>query len=145
MIMKQFPFVLIVVFTVDEVRNVLGGKQPGPDKLKGELYKSIMGSDELVRRLTMAYNVVIDSRVLPEGWRTSRTVTIPKNKKPVAREHRSIALTNVGYKLFMGVVKNMIVQHMDRNGLISNYQAGFTGGRRLEDNLFIVKYCIEET
>ena len=31
------------------------------------------------------------------------------------------------------------------NGLISDYQAGFTGGRRLEENLFIVRYCIEET
>ena len=28
---------------------------------------------------------------------------------------------------------------------ISDYQAGFTGGRRLEENLFIVRYCIEET
>ena len=29
--------------------------------------------------------------------------------------------------------------------MISDYQAGFTGGRRLEENLFIVRYCIEET
>ena len=70
---------------------------------------------------------------------------IPKKKKPVAREHRPIALTNVGYKLFMGVIKNKIVQHLDRNGLISDYQAGFTGSRRLEENLFIVRYCIQET
>ena len=28
--------------------------------------------------------------------------------------------------------------------MISDYQAGFTGGRRLEENLFI-RYCIEET
>ena len=70
---------------------------------------------------------------------------IPKKKKPVAREHRPIALTNVGYKLFMGVIKNKIAQHLDRNGLISDHQVGFTGGRRLEENLFIVRYCIEET
>ena len=30
----------------------------------------------------------------------------PEKKKPVAREHRPIALTNVGYKLFMGIMKN---------------------------------------
>ena len=63
----------------------------------------------------------------------------------MAKEHRPIALTNVGYKLFMGLVKDQLVQHLDRNGLISDYQAGFTGGRRLEENLFIVRYCIEET
>ena len=42
-------------------------------------------------------------------------------------------------------MKNKLVEHLDRNGLISDYQAGFTDGRRLEENLFIVRYCIEET
>ena len=68
----------------------------------------------------------------------------PKKKKPVAREHKPIALTNVGYKLFMGIVKSKIVEHFDRNGLISDFQAGFTGGMRLKKNLFLVRYCIEE-
>ena len=135
-----------VVFAVEEIRSVLGaikgGKQNGPDKVKGELYKSMMGSDELVRRLMQAYNGVMDSGVVLEGWINSRTVMIPKKKKPLANEHRPIALTNVGYKLFMGAVKNRIVQHLDRNGLISDYQAEFTRGRRLEENLFVVKYCI---
>ena len=45
----------------------------------------------------------------------------------------------------MGLVKDKLVQHLDRKGMISDYQAGFTGGRRLEENLFIVRYCIEET
>ena len=55
----------------------------------------------------------------------SKTVTIPKTKRPIAKEHRPIALTNVGYKLFMRLVKNKLVEHLDRNGLISDYQAGF--------------------
>ena len=29
-------------------------------------------------------------------------------------------------------MKNKLVEHLDRNGLISDYQAGFTRGRRLE-------------
>ena len=33
----------------------------------------------------------------------------------------------------MGIIKNNIVEHLDRNG-----------GRRLEENLFIVRYYIEE-
>ena len=45
----------------------------------------------------------------------------------------------------MGLIKNKLVEHLDRNGLISDYQARFTGGRRLEENLFIARYCIEET
>ena len=36
------------------------------------------------------------------------------------------------------------MEHLDRNGLIIDFQAGFTGSKRLEENLFIVRYCIEE-
>ena len=48
-----------VVFMIEEVRSVLGAimggvKQPRPNKVKGELCKSMIGSDELVRRLTQA-------------------------------------------------------------------------------------------
>ena len=81
----------------------------------------------------------MEDGIVPRGWKKSRTVKIPKTNKPRAREHRPIALTNVGYKLFMGLMKNKLVEHIDRNGLISDYQAGFTGGRRLEENLFIVR------
>ena len=82
-----------------------------------------------------------------EKWKRSRTVMIPKIRKPRAKQHQPIALTNVGYKLFIGLVKDKLVQHLDRNWMISDCQAGFTGagGRRLEENLFIVRYCIEET
>ena len=78
-------------------------------------------------------------------WQESKTIMIPKTGKPTAKDHRPIALTNVGYKIFMGLVKSKLVEHLEQNILISDYQAGFTGGRRLEENLFIVRYCIEET
>ena len=45
----------------------------------------------------------------------------------------------------MGLVNSKVVEHLERNRLIRDYQAVFTGGRRLEENLFIVRYCIEET
>ena len=42
-------------------------------------------------------------------------------------------------------MNSKLVEHLERNRLISDYQVGFTGGRRLEEDLFIVRYCIEET
>ena len=139
-----------VVFTEEDVRKKLRvikqGKQPVLDKLKGKLYvyRSMAGSGLLVERLAYAYNEVIASRVVPRGWEMSRTVMLLKKKKPVTREHRLIALTNAGYILFMGIMKNMVVEHLDRNVLTSDFQAGFTGGKRLEENLLIVRYCNEE-
>ena len=131
---------------IKEVVEALGrikkGKQPGPDRLKDEIYRGLKGSEKLVLYLTQAYNAVLNEGIVPEGWKLSKTVMISKTGKLTAKEHRPIALTNVGYKIFMGLVKSKLV---GRNRLISDYQAGFTGGRRLEENLFIVRYCIEET
>ena len=63
----------------------------------------------------------------------------------MAKVCRPISLTNVGFKIFMGLVKSKLVEHLERRGLISNNQAGFAGGRTLEENLFIVGNCIKET
>ena len=124
-----------IVLRVEDVRVALGKvknrKQPGPHKLKGEIYKCLNDSEKLVIHLAEAYNAVLEDGTVPEKWKRSKTVMIPKTKKPTAKEHRPIALTNVGYKLFMGLVKDEPVQHLDRNGMISDYQAGFTMGRRL--------------
>ena len=134
---------------ITEIEKALGrikkGKQPGPDRLKGKIYRSIKESEKLVLYLTQAYNAVLNEETVPEGWKGSKTVMIPKTVKPIAKEHRPIALTNVGYKIFMRLVKDKLLEHLTRNGLISDYQAGFTGGRRLEENLFVVRCCIEET
>ena len=80
------------------------GKQPGwLDQInsKGEIYKSLKDSEKFVIHLTEAYNAVLEDGTVLEKWKRSRRIMIPKTKKPTAKEHRPIALTNVGYKLFM--------------------------------------------
>ena len=42
----------------------------------------------------------------------------------------------------MNVVKEKIVQHLSVNNEINCMQMGFTRGRRLEDNLFMLVYCL---
>ena len=81
----------------------------------------------MVIYLTQAYNAVLNEGTVPEGWKESKTVMIPKTGKSTAKEHRPIALTNIRYKIFMGLVKSKLVEHLERNRLISDYQVGFTG------------------
>ena len=68
-----------------------------------------------------------------------------KKSKPKCEEFRPIALTDVSYKIFMGMVRGKLFEHMDNEKCIMNLQAGFTKGKRLEDNILILKYCIEES
>ena len=61
-------------------------------------------SEKLVLYLTQAYNAVLTEGTVPKGWKESKSVIIPKTGKPTAKD-RPIALTNVGYKIFMGLEK----------------------------------------
>ena len=90
-------------------------------------------------------NQLISSRLPPLSWKKSKTCLIPKVNKPRVKEFRPIALANCGYKLFIGMVKENLFSHRSSNNLGSDFQVGFTKGRRLEDNIFLLNYCINET
>ncbi len=96
-----------------------------------------------LQTLTLCLNNVINKGEVPEDWKISKTVMVAKTNKPKVKEHRPIALANTNYKLTMNMIKGKILQHIKSLGEINVLQAGFTEGRRLEDNLFILNYCIE--
>lgn len=70
---------------------------------------------------------------------------LPKVKKPKASQLRPIALVNVGYKLMMAVIRDSLEQHISTNDIGKDTQAGFTTGSRIENNIFILRYCIERS
>ena len=92
--------------------SVKSGKQPGIDKIRGEIYKWIVSSEMCTEKITMAMNKVMEVGIVPEGWEISKTVMISKTRKPKPKDHRPVALTNVGYKIFMSLVKDKIVEHI---------------------------------
>ena len=84
-------------------------------------------------------------RYVPQHWRESRTVLILKKTSPTCGDLRPIALTDVSYKVFFGMIKEKIFEHMKYQNCIMELQAGFTQGCRLEDNLLLVRYCVGES
>ena len=75
-----------IMLGVDEVRGALGrvkkGKQPGPDKLNREIYNSLEDGERLVMHLIEA--CVLEDVPVPDKCKRSRTVMIPKTRKPRA-------------------------------------------------------------
>ena len=121
-------------------------KAPGPDGLKPELLKVLIEDNHCVEILTLGLNNILNKEEeIPKSWLQSKTVMVPKRKKPTVKQLRPIALTNASYKLFMGIVKNKIEEHMHEIRQQSELQAGFTKRRRIVDNLFILQYCIHES
>ena len=136
-------------FTQEDVKKqitrIKTGKQPGPDGLKPEIYKWLIGNEYCLSLLTECMNGILDRCDPPVNWKRSKTTLILKKNKPKSNELRPIALTDVSYKIFMGICKSSLVSHLQEENRISSYQSGFTAGRRIEDNILMLKYCITES
>ena len=139
----------LLPFTESEIksqlRKIKSGKQAGLDGLKPEIYKWIGDSSVCMELIRRCLNELLSKGIIPETWRTSRTVLIPKKSKPNFTQLRPVSLNNVSYKLFMSLVKDKIFEHMKEQKCVSDLQAGFTKGKRVEDNLTILRYCIGES
>ena len=127
------------------IRGMKGGKSPGPDGIKIELYKELVENETGLKKLTECLQGEYNRIIKPESWKTSKTKMIPKTTKPLVKDLRPIALTDVSYKVFMALMRNDIEHHLIENNLLKETQAGFTKESRIEDNLFILQYCVEDT
>ena len=125
------------------IKNMKNKKCPGPDKMKVEIYKEIIKDEFVLEIMTIFFNQILEDRDIPRSWTKSITKMIPKISKPTARDLRPIALTDCTYKIFMSVLKESIENHIYVQNLQKDQQNGFTRGRRLEDNITILNYCIE--
>ena len=127
------------------IKNMKGGKAPGPDGIKIEIYKELVENDICLQKLTSCLQEEYNRNQKPNSWKTSKTKMIPKTTKPLVKDLRPIALTDVSYKIFMALIRDDIENHLLENNLLKETQAGFTKESRIEDNLFILQYCVEDT
>ena len=138
--------VQISVLEIEKQINKLKiGKASGPDTIKPELYKNLIKCESLIFILTKLMNDVMNSGIIPYEWKQSITKLIPKNKKPKFEDFRPIALTDISYKILMGVIKEKIEKHLTDHKLMKDEQAGATRRRRVTENIFILNYCIEKS
>ena len=125
------------------VKQMKNKTAPGPCGLKAEFYKALVKTENGLSTLTKCMQVALEEEGKVDTWKVSHTKMIPKKAKPTADELRPIALTNVSCKMFMTLIKDEIEDHLRRAVAIIETQAGFTKGGRIEDNLFILNYCVE--
>lgn len=131
---------------MQQMKKIKDRKSPGPDDIKADLLK-ILGSDpHCTKVLASSMNRIIEKKDnIQDTWSISKTVLVPKKKKPTIKDLRPIALTNATYKLVMGILKTKIEHHVRYIKQENEVQAGFTKNRRIADNLYILDFCIKES
>ena len=144
-IIKMAPTTIEKEDVAKVVSKMKNKTSPGPDGLKPELYKAVAKTTTGLTALARCLNKEMDTTEKPPSWKVSKTKMVPKKAKPTAKDLRPIALTDVSYKIYMAVIKEKIEAHLNENNEMLETQAGFTKGGRVEDNLFLLSYCVDET
>ena len=126
------------------VKKLKNRKAAGLDGMKPEWYKILVGSEIVEEALERGYGRVLETGEVPESWKGSRTVMIPKKNKPMAADLRPIAMTDLSYKIMMSVLRQKLEVHIEENGLKRDEQVGFTEGGNILDCLFVLQECVGE-
>jgi hypothetical protein len=82
-----------------ELRKIKLGKSAGPDGITSRMLKTF--SDELAPIFTIIFNRIMSTCLIPDIWKLSTIIPIPKNKTPnCLNDFRPIALTSIVMKCF---------------------------------------------
>lgn len=101
----------VPAFTVSEVNAVLRrcipGKASGPDAIPTKILKTC--ANQLADVLCLLFNRCLTAGYIPQQWRRSEVVPVPKKPKPKAlNDYRPIALTSVIMKSFEHLIKDRL-------------------------------------
>ena len=126
-----------------KIKKIKKDKAAGSDNIKPEYIKVIGESKEGIEIITESFNKITYDKEVPEKWKESKTKLIPKNNKPKIKDFRPLAMTNIQYKLYLGIMKDRIEDHLKINNLQKENQMGFTKGYRIEFNHMIIQYLVD--
>ena len=110
------------------MKQLDGSKSCGPDNLHPFFLKECAA--ELYRPLTLIFRKSLESGKLPKDWKVANiTCIFKKGDKTSASNYRPVSLTSVICKLLERVIKEVIIQHMDKHKLLNDCQFGFRKNR----------------
>jgi len=103
-------------------------KASGPDKISSRMLK--MTATSIAPSITELFNLSIRTGKIPDQWKESMIVPIPKsNKLSDPGNYRPITLTCILCKLLEKHMYNIMYHHLVNNNQLSDSQWGFRSGR----------------
>lgn len=109
------------------------GKSAGPDGITYSMINKMAEADK--RILLKVFNHIWKNRSFPNGWRESIIVPIPKG----SNDFRPISLTNCLSKVMEKMVSNRLRWYVEKNSLLTPFQAGFRRLKMALDNILLLQ------
>lgn len=109
-------------------------KSAGADKLHPYVLKKCART--LAKSLTRIFEASLREGVVPKAWREANVTPLPKSGCRLdPANYRPISLTSVPCKILERIVRDQIVDHLNRHNLISLQQHGFVKNKSCLTNL----------
>ena len=87
-------------------------------------------ADELAMPLSIIYTKSLNEGELPQIWKD--TIITPLHYRP---NYRPISLTSIICKIMESILKDLIMNYLNENGLLTHHQYGFVSGKSCQSNL----------
>ncbi|PJE78782.1 Ribonuclease H [invertebrate metagenome] len=116
----------------------------GPDEIPYQFLKHLPESS--LRCLLYIFNQVFASGKIPESWKESTIIPIPKPGKDAnePNNYRPISLTSCICKTLERMINNRLVWFLESNNILSPLQSGFRNRRGTVDHLVRLETFIRE-
>ena len=109
-------------------------KSPGPDELHPKLLNELR--EVLAEPLMELFKSSLDQGIVPQGWKEATVSPLyKKGKRDKPENYRPVSLTSIVGRILESIIKDKIVEHLDKFKLIRASQHGFTRGRSCLTNL----------
>ena len=121
----------------DRLKEQKPGKSAGPDGIHSRVV--VETQEQLVGPFTIIFNKSLSEGVVPDSWKEAEVVPIfKKGKRDDPGNYRPVSLTSVCGKIMEKIVRKEIVDHLERNEVISDVQHGFVQGKSCQTQLLTV-------
>jgi len=117
--------------------NLKKDKSPGPDGIHSMLLQST--ADNVAKPLADIFAASFTQGLVPSDWRKANISPIfKKGRKDSPNNYRPVSLTSVPCKVMESIVRDAVVDYVEKNRIISEQRYGFVNGRSCLTNLLEV-------
>ena len=115
-----------------DIKNLLKkldpSKSSGPDGINGRILKEL--ASEISPVLKVLYDRSLSEGQLPYQWKEAHVIALfKKGSKRAANNYRPVSLTSICCKLMEKLIRDNVVNNLEKQGLIHKDQHGFSHGK----------------
>ena len=123
--LKDLPITEEVITSA--LKSVNPSKTVGPDHIHPKIIKEC--SEIMIQPLKLIFNKSIEEGKLPQEWKEANVTAIFKaGSRKKAENYRPISITSICCRIMERLIRNVIVEHLESNNILSSQQHGFRQG-----------------